>query len=1409
MPYSSTTRHNVGRRARDRLSTTEVDEVRQHRHDRYVRQRHEETLEQRVERNRRRRETYHQRRGRGATRMVHMHPISDILQRAPEISSIQEEEQDGSYNILNARNVFEINSNISDVLRGDEGHVDHGGDEDLPLVPTTIVSQPLEGATTTSHRSISNQYDEMGGGFPPDDEGNGAFINVDCCVMPCPTQKNHHDMMLPIDDEHVELPSIGVDVLNGAQSPLTHNDINEITPSLVEKEQRFVQGVREDVGMAKRQPRIILRSAGCVPDQATTKNSYGLGQDLNGSERLSTKMGVPPMSSRMEEIMPMLDGVIPETLCSVGREEIMEETSRHNNIDHENHEQHTNTVQKTHIVDGLAQFDREGPKCSRCKHEKHGNRFSLSNNMDSGDQPFVLRILTQVEEMLIARVSPILQVSHAPGGQYKYRGHTISFPQDIYGIEKSLPRHIEKLDILIVRRKGEEGRNYDCIVKRSRVMNALLFKIQHDKYYADVEIDEQAMLLLPEHPMDVSSLLSTIEVDIEDASDRRQHIHDDSRQEYGRVPCHPTSFTSRPPNTLHDMEQIREWLENPGANTKEVVDWPDIDSSPLNEYNTEGIFDMAFPTLFPTGDAEWLQPRIRNVRLYEYARHFMRYYDHRFLKHPRFRYFVMNMIMCHRSQGTTAIFIKRNAEERLPATIEELRYHLDTLPDARLAERVMRFGTTLRGTRAYWNKCRSELTDLVHQIGCPTIFFTLSAADMQWPDLHRLMPGTSPNDPCAAQQWWYKNVIDYPHIVAAYMHQRHTLFREEVLTKFHGAVEFWSRYEWQHRGSPHVHGFHWLDGAPDMDALHWDDPYQVLEAKHFFDTIMHAWNPREPHQRNIQVHRSLLDDPCLLDTRKIFEREARKDYEELVNHVEQHTKCNEGSCLRKKGRSLVCRYNAPWELRSESTLFIDENGQKKYEPKQNDDRVNVHNRELLLMWRVRTCEDALESGNTLIDVYINRPSMLDDLPLIEVARSWTHNPRRKGDPWRPRERAAIVRVWSRFHTIPSEDSESFQEFCWSELLLYKPFRSFQTDIGLLKEQIIQNWHNMRYNAWHVNRSPTEANCDIAEDEDNLESPREVQERHEWEIFSTLAHPRFIPFTDVDMLDEMRRANNLSVDVSIPPNVLTLGNRQHSAFEIIMQHYASGSLSEPLKLIIQAFLEKKHQPFGGRSMILIGDLGQLPPVMDKPFWEFLMARIDTFLGSEEIKMFRNGVHLYTTNSSVRGNNRDRLKSLNIPIARSITEKLKKSYALGPDDDQLELEVLVAIGARVMLTSNLWTDVGLVNGALGTVRQIVYAQVMPMSIPIVPITRGQRRQLPWRLAWALIIHKSQGLTLNQATVDIGNVERQGMVFTAISRVRDIKSLRISPPFTFERYARMSDSAYVTIRKKEEKRLQMLSI
>ena len=80
--------------------------------------------------------------------------------------------------------------------------------------------------------------------------------------------------------------------------------------------------------------------------------------------------------------------------------------------------------------------------CSCCILERKGHHFSYENNMDPGIQPPVLAALTRVEEMLISCDNPVLQATHAHGGQYKYSGHTICFPQGISNISKYLPHLI-------------------------------------------------------------------------------------------------------------------------------------------------------------------------------------------------------------------------------------------------------------------------------------------------------------------------------------------------------------------------------------------------------------------------------------------------------------------------------------------------------------------------------------------------------------------------------------------------------------------------------------------------------------------------------------------------------------------------------------------------------------------------------------------------------------------------------------------------------------------------------------------------------------------------------------------------------------------------------------------------------
>ncbi|PKK68501.1 hypothetical protein RhiirC2_782199 [Rhizophagus irregularis] len=58
-----------------------------------------------------------------------------------------------------------------------------------------------------------------------------------------------------------------------------------------------------------------------------------------------------------------------------------------------------------------------------------------------------------------------------------------------------------------------------------------------------------------------------------------------------------------------------------------------------------------------------------------------------------------------------------------------------------LADRVMRCGEGLRGSIQFWMARRRELFDMIKQIGHRgLLFFTFSAADFHWPELHKLMP---------------------------------------------------------------------------------------------------------------------------------------------------------------------------------------------------------------------------------------------------------------------------------------------------------------------------------------------------------------------------------------------------------------------------------------------------------------------------------------------------------------------------------------------------------------------------------------------------------------------------------------------------------------------------------------------
>ena len=98
-------------------------------------------------------------------------------------------------------------------------------------------------------------------------------------------------------------------------------------------------------------------------------------------------------------------------------------------------------------------------------------------------------VLRQIEEMLIARVFPVMSVYTKPGGQRAYRGHCINFPQEVQQLFYTLPRQPKELPVIIVTVDGKNDMSKDLIVHREKVSYALHWLVSHNPVYRDVQID--------------------------------------------------------------------------------------------------------------------------------------------------------------------------------------------------------------------------------------------------------------------------------------------------------------------------------------------------------------------------------------------------------------------------------------------------------------------------------------------------------------------------------------------------------------------------------------------------------------------------------------------------------------------------------------------------------------------------------------------------------------------------------------------------------------------------------------------------------------------------------------------------------------------------------------------------------
>ena len=146
--------------------------------------------------------------------------------------------------------------------------------------------------------------------------------------------------------------------------------------------------------------------------------------------------------------------------------------------------------------------------CNWCKHDKSSvNMFSQENSMYLGPVPDFMQGLSLVEQQLISRISPGVQVHLLKHGGIAACGYCVAFPQNINEPAQILSNLLQQIQIIRLRKQGKNDTTKDFNVRRSVIQKVIEWLKQHNPAYSDIIISQERIDHLPKNaPIDINTV---------------------------------------------------------------------------------------------------------------------------------------------------------------------------------------------------------------------------------------------------------------------------------------------------------------------------------------------------------------------------------------------------------------------------------------------------------------------------------------------------------------------------------------------------------------------------------------------------------------------------------------------------------------------------------------------------------------------------------------------------------------------------------------------------------------------------------------------------------------------------------------------------------------------------------------